>query len=226
MIKHSKRYQQGLEEIARDEVVELEQAIDLLKKQPKANFDETVEVAMNLGIDPKQSDQQVRGSIGLPNGLGKTVRAIVFAEGEDADAAKEAGALEVGSDDLVQKVFDGWADFDVVIAHRSMMPKIGKLGRVLGPRGLMPSPKTGTVTDDVVGVLKEYLAGKVEYRADSGGNLHAPVGKMSFETQALVENIRTFVKTIKAARPQTTKGMFIKSVTVSSTMSPGIKVSV
>ena len=226
MIKHSKRYQQGLEEIARDEVVELEQAIDLLKKQPKANFDETVEVAMNLGIDPKQSDQQVRGSIGLPNGLGKTVRAIVFAEGEDADAAKEAGALEVGSDDLVQKVSDGWADFDVVIAHRSMMPKIGKLGRVLGPRGLMPSPKTGTVTDDVVGVLKEYLAGKVEYRADSGGNLHAPVGKMSFETQALVENIRTFVKTIKAARPQTTKGMFIKSVTVSSTMSPGIKVSV
>ncbi|MFW5798522.1 MAG: 50S ribosomal protein L1 [Planctomycetota bacterium] len=225
MKKHSKRYREAFAKVDREQTYPIDEGVKLLKQFKQAGFDETVEVDMNLGIDTKQSDQQVRGSISLPNGIGKSVRAIVFAEGDVAEQAVAAGAMEAGGDDLVEKVNGGWTDFDVVIAHRSMMPKVGRLGRVLGPRGLMPSPKTGTVTDDVVGVLKEYLAGKVEFRADEGGNLHAPVGKMSFEQQSLVENVRAFCNHIKGMKPPASKGIFMKNVVLSSTMGPGIKLS-
>ena len=200
-------------------------AVTKLKEFATTKFDQTVEIAMRLGIDPKQSDQVVRGSVSLPGGIGKTVRVLVFAQGEKAESAKAVGADFIGGADLAEKIKGGWTDFDVAIASPDMMGVVGPLGRTLGPRGLMPSPRSGTVTEDVAGAVKEYKGGKVEYRADAGGNVHAIVGKLSFPEEKLVENITAFINHIRAAKPAAVKGQFVRSVTISATMSPGIPIA-
>lgn len=222
MSKRSKRYQQASTLVDRARVYEPQEALDLLKTLPAPKFDEAVEVVVRLGIDPRKSDQLVRGAVSLPNGLGKTVRVIVFAEGDKADAAREAGADEVGSEDLATRIAGGWMDFDIVIASPDMMKHVGKLGKVLGPQGKMPSPKSGTVTPDVATAVQEFKAGKVEFRTDAGGNVHAPVGKRSFTTEALNENLRTFLDHVAALRPPTVKGNFVRRVSLSTSMSPGL----
>jgi len=181
---------------------------------------------LNLGIDPKQADQMIRGSLSLPHGIGKKKKVIAFCDDTEAEAAKEAGAIEAGGDDLVKKVTDGWADFDVAIASPKVMGKVGKLGRVLGPQGKMPSPKNGTVTNDVVTAVKEFAAGKIEFRNDAGGNLHVVVGKQSFESKMLIENIEAFVDNIKRMKPASAKGAYIKRMCLSATMSPSVDVSI
>lgn len=201
----------------------VQDAISVLKKIPHPKFDETVELAFNMGIDPKQSDQMVRGTLMLPNGTGKAVKVLVLCKGEAAGAAKEAGAEYVGGDDLVAKISSGWMDFDVVISSPDMMRDVGKLGKVLGPRGLMPNPKTGTVTNDLGRAVKEAKAGKVEFKLDKQGNINIGVGKISFEEKAICENIDTVVGTVNKARPQAAKGRFIKKIFVSTTMGPGLK---
>ncbi|PIP68455.1 MAG: 50S ribosomal protein L1 [Candidatus Omnitrophica bacterium CG_4_9_14_0_2_um_filter_42_8] len=201
----------------------VQDAISALKKIPHPKFDETVELAFNMGIDPKQSDQMVRGTLMLPNGTGKAVKVLVLCKGEAAGAAKEAGAEYVGGDDLVAKISSGWMDFDVVISSPDMMRDVGKLGKVLGPRGLMPNPKTGTVTNDLGRAVKEAKAGKVEFKLDKQGNINIGVGKISFEEKAICENIDTVVGTVNKARPQAAKGIFIKKIFVSTTMGPGLK---
>ncbi len=221
----SKRYAGSKEKFSKSKEYELKEAISTLKTFDKAKFDETVEIVMKLGIDPKRSDQLVRGAISLPKGIGKELKVIVFASGEKAELAKEAGAIEVGDDDLIKKIEDGWLDFDVAIAVPDMMRKVSKLGKVLGPQGKMPSPKSGTVTEDVSNIVKEFKAGKIEYRTDSGGNVHSPVGKMSFPNEDLVENIKAFVNYIITNRPPSTKGTFVQKIFVSSSMGPGIRVS-
>ena len=228
MAKRSRRYQQLQAALAErgDEPLSIKEAIKLLKSFASSAFDESVEVAMNLGIDPKQADQVVRGAVSLPKGIGKAVRVAVFAEGDEAAQATEAGADVVGSDDLVKRIKDGFLEFDVAIAVPSMMRKVGPLGRVLGPRGLMPSPKSGTVTSEVASTVTEYKAGKVEYRADSTGQLHAMVGKLSFPEGDLEENIRAFMTHIRNSRPSAVKGSFIKGAAVSATMSPGVPIAV
>ncbi len=203
----------------------LEQAVKMLKEFGNTKFDQSVEIAVRLGIDPKQADQLVRGSIVLPNGIGKTLRVIVFAKGDLAEAAKAAGADEVGAEELSKKVKDGWTDFDVCIAAPDMMGLVGPLGRVLGPRGLMPSPRAGTVTPDVARVVKEYKAGKVEFRNDKGGNIHAVVGKMSFDDGKLVENIEAFINYVQTLKPAAVKGTYVRSTTIKATMSPGVRVA-
>ena len=200
------------------------EAVLKVKEWASTKFDQTVECVVHLGIDPRQADQAVRGAISLPHGIGKTLRVIVFCEGDAAEAAQEAGATEVGSDELVKKVQDGWLDFDVAISHPRMMGKVGKLGRVLGPQGKMPSPKSGTVTADISKAVKDYAAGKVEFRHDSGGNVHAPVGKASFEQSKLVDNINAFVDRIKRMRPAAAKGAYIKKLCISATMSPSVEI--
>ncbi|MCA9002194.1 MAG: 50S ribosomal protein L1, partial [Planctomycetes bacterium] len=195
--------------------------IELLKSLPKVKFDETVEVAVSLGIDPRKSDQLVRGAVSLPKGLGKEVRIVVFAEGDKAEAAQAAGADVVGSDDLAQRIQDGWMDFDVVVASPDMMKHVGKLGKVLGPQGKMPSPKSGTVTPDVAKAVTDFKAGKVEFRTDSGGNVHAPVGKRSFPTEDLAANLKAFMDHLVGMRPAVVKGTFVRRVCVSTTMGPG-----
>ena len=195
-----------------------------LKGLRAAKFDETVEVVARLGVDPKKSDQMVRGAVSLPHGLGKEIRVIVFAEGDAADAAREAGALEVGGDELGDKVAGGWTDFDVVIAHPAMMRVVGKLGRTLGPQGKMPSPKSGTVTPDVAKATAEFMAGKVEFRVDSGGNVHVPVGKLSFSAEQLTENATTFLDFVQTLRPPSAKGHYMRNICVSSSMGPGLKI--
>ena len=222
MSKRSKRYLESKKKVDSDKKYGLKEAIDLLKSFKTAKFDESVEVAMKLGIDPKQSDQLIRGSISLPRGIGKSLKVIVFASGEKAEIARKAGADEVGAEDLVKKVDGGWTDFDVAIATSDMMKFVGRLGRVLGPQGKMPSPKSGTVTDDVETAVKEFKAGKIEYRTDAGGNVHALVGRVSFSNADLEDNIDTFVKHIMNSRPAAAKGVFVEKVSVSSTMSPGI----
>ena len=219
----SKRYKKESEQTGK-ETVSLAAAVEKVKSFKSAKFDQTVECVMQLGIDPKQADQLVRGSISLPNGIGKQKRVIAFCEDSDIEAAKEAGAVEAGCDELVKKISDGWADFDVAIASPKVMGKVGKLGRVLGPQGKMPSPKNGTVTADVTGAVAEFAAGKVEYRNDSGGNVHAVVGKQSFETGKLIENIEAFVAHIKKIKPAAAKGTYLKKMCISATMSPGITV--
>ena len=201
----------------------VQDAVSILKKIPHPKFDETVELAFNMGIDPKQSDQMVRGTLMLPNGTGKKVRVLVLCKGEAGNAAKEAGAEYVGGDDLVAKISSGWMDFDVVVSSPDMMKDVGKLGKVLGPRGLMPNPKTGTVTNDLGRAVKEAKAGKVEFKLDKQGNINIGVGKISFEEKAISENIDTVVGAINKARPQTAKGRFIKNISVSTTMGPGLK---
>jgi len=225
MVKRSKRYQDLERKVAEKESLTLDEGVELLKQCANTKFDQTVEVHMRLGIDPKQADQIIRGSLVLPHGIGKTQRVVVFAKGDLADAAKEAGADEVGGEELAKKIKDGWLDFDACIASPDMMKLVGPLGRVLGPRGLMPSPRAGTVTPDVAKVVKEYKAGKVEFRNDSGGNVHARVGKLSFDNAKLKENIQTFIDHITSLKPMAVKGTYVRSVAITATMSPGIRIA-
>jgi len=225
MVKRSKRYQEAVGLVDREKLYEVDDAIDLLKTLPPAKFDEAIEVAVRLGIDPEKTDQLIRGAVSLPNGLGKAVKVIVFAEGDKAEAAKAAGADEVGSDDLAEKIAGGWADFDIVIASPDMMKHVGKLGRVLGPSGKMPSPKSGTVTPDVAAAVEEFKAGKVEFRTDAGGNIHAPVGRASFSSEALTENLTTFLDHLASLRPAAQKGQYLRKVSLSTTMGPGLRIA-
>jgi|SRR5690606_4745151 len=201
------------------------EALELVKSIAPAKFDETVEVAFRLGIDTKRADQQVRGAVVLPHGTGKTKRVLVFAKGEKAKEAEQAGADFVGDDDLINKVSQGWLDFDVVVSTPDMMGQVGKLGRILGPKGLMPNPKTGTVTFDVAKAVQEIKAGKVEYRSDKAGIVHVPIGKVSFDTDKLTENLKTLAEALIKAKPAAAKGTYMRSVTVSSTMGPGVRVN-
>jgi large subunit ribosomal protein L1 len=203
----------------------IEQAVEVLKRYHNTKFDQSIDIAMRLGVDPKQADQIVRGSIVLPNGIGKTLRVIVFAKGDMAEAAKAAGADEVGGEDLAKKVKDGWTDFDACIAAPDMMGIVGPLGRVLGPRGLMPSPRAGTVTPDIAKTVREYKAGKVEFRTDAGGNVHAVVGKLSFDNAKLVENIQAFINHVLHMKPHSVKGQYVKGISVSATMSPSVRIA-
>jgi large subunit ribosomal protein L1 len=203
----------------------VDQAVTTLKQYNNVKFDQTVDIAIRLGIDPKQADQIVRGSIVLPHGIGKTLRVVVFAKGEMAEQAKAAGADEVGGEDLAKKIKDGWTDFDACIAAPDMMGIVGPLGKVLGPRGLMPSPRAGTVTPEVARTVREYKAGKVEFRNDSSGIVHAVVGKLSFDAQKLIENINAFINQIQHMKPHTVKGQYVRSVAISATMSPGVRIA-
>ncbi len=212
--------------LAKEGPAPLNKAIALLKEFKRVKFDETVEVHMALGIDTSQSDQLVRGSVPLPHGIGKTVRLAVFCQGDNVAKAKEAGADFVGSDELIKKIQGGWLDFDVALATQDMMGQVSRLGKTLGPRGLMPTPKAGTViTGDIAAAVKEFKTGKVEYRADKGGNIHAGIGRMSFDESKLFDNITTFVEQVKSAKPAGVKGNYVKSITLSATMSPGVPVS-
>ncbi len=226
MAKESKRYAESKKLYDDKKKYPLKEGIELLKNLPKAKFDESVEVVLKLGIDPKRSEQMVRGSISLPRGIGKELKVVVFAKGEKAEEAKGAGAVEAGAEELIKKVEGGWMDFDVAIATPDMMRLIGKLGRVLGPQGKMPSPKSGTVTEKIEEAVKEFKAGKIEYRNDAGGNVHALVGKVSFSTKDLTENIESFTNHILSSKPASAKGTFLQKVTISSTMGPGIKLAV
>ncbi|MCK4753290.1 MAG: 50S ribosomal protein L1 [Planctomycetes bacterium] len=225
MSVRSKRYESESEQVSKEPVA-LAEAVEKVKSFKSVKFDQTVECVLNLGIDTKQADQMVRGSISLPHGIGKQKKVIAFCEDSDIEAAKNAGAIEAGCDDLVKKVSDGWMDFDVAIASSKVMGRVGKLGRVLGPQGKMPSPKNGTVTSDVVTAVAEFAAGKVEFRGDTGGNVHVVVGKQSFDAEKLIDNIEAFVSHIKKIKPATAKGTYIKKMCISATMSPGVIVSV
>lgn len=226
MVKKSKRMRALAEKVPGAEPMPLSDAVELLKSFDNTKFDQTVEVAIRLGIDPKQADQIVRGSVVLPNGIGKSLRVIVFAKGDKIAEAEEAGADEVGGPELAEKIKGGWTDFDACIASPDMMGIVGPLGRVLGPRGLMPSPRAGTVTPDVGKTVKEYKAGKVEFRNDSGGNVHAMVGKLSFEGDKLVENIQSFIDLIQNMKPVAVRGQYMRGVAISATMAPGIRVAI
>lgn len=223
---HSKRYRAAVKRLDPAKVYAVTDAITLLASFEKAKFDETVDLSIKLGIDPKQPDQMLRGSFSLPKGLGRSKKVVVFASGEKAEEARQAGADEVGSDDLIKKVEGGWTDFDVAIAHPSLMAKVGKLGRVLGPQGKMPSPKSGTVADAIGKAVKEFKAGKIEFRNDDAGNLHVPVGKRSFPPEALAENIQAILDHVKNLKPAASKGEYLQRVVLSSTMSPGIRLHV
>ncbi len=223
MPKKGKKYVDARKQVDRDKKYEPEEALQMVKELSKRSFDETVELAVRLGVNPKHADQQVRGSVVLPHGTGKTVRVVVFAKGEKIKEAEEAGADFAGADELVAKVQEGWLDFDVAVATPDMMGSVGKLGKMLGPRGLMPNPKSGTVTFDIEKAISDIKAGKVEYRTDKAGNVHVPLGKISFEHEKLLDNFNAVMDALVKARPAAAKGQYIKSVTVSSTMGPGIK---
>jgi len=221
-----KRYSEAVKLVEKKKHYRLGEAIEILKKMPKTKFDETLELDFNLGVDAKQSDQMVRGTVALPHGSGKKVRVVVFAKGEAAQAAKDAGADFVGFEDLVKKCQEGWSDFDVAVATTEAMQEVRKLGKVLGPRGLMPNPKTGTVTDDTAKAVKEVKAGRVEFKMDKAGNLHIAFGKVSFEPKAIEENAKSIIGAVLHAKPPSSKGHFIQSCTLSSTMSPGLRIDV
>ncbi|HDS85537.1 MAG TPA: 50S ribosomal protein L1 [Phycisphaerales bacterium] len=221
----SKRYKADAQKAVKDPL-SLDEVIKKLKTFASTKFDQTVECVMHLGIDPKQADQMIRGAISLPHGIGKSRRVVAFCDDSEVEAAKAAGAIEAGSDELIKKISDGWLDFDVAIASPKVMGKVGKLGRVLGPQGKMPSPKNGTVTADVVTAIKEFAAGKVEFRNDSGGNVHGVVGKLSFDDTKLKENIQAFIDHIKRSKPSGAKGTYIKKVCISATMSPSVVLDV
>lgn len=223
-MKRSKLYKARLASYDRSDSYSLSEAVSILQKMPKTKFDETVDVAFKLGIDTRQSDQNVRGAVTLPNGTGKSIKVVVVADGDAAEAAKAAGADEVGSAELIEKIKGGWTDFDVLIATPDAMKEVRTLGRVLGPRGLMPNPKTGTVTDDTATAVNESKAGRVEFRADKGGAAHMPLGKISFDASKLVENAETAINAILKARPSAAKGVYMISCTLSATMSPGVKI--
>jgi len=224
MAKNGKKYSAALEKIDRTKSYKIQDAIELLKDVSFEGFDASVELAIRLNVNPRKAEQNLRGAIVLPHGTGKTKRVLVFAQGDKAKEAEEAGADYVGEDDLINKVMDGWTDFDTVVATPDMMAKVGKLGRTLGPKGLMPNPKTGTVTMDVKKAVEEIKAGKVEYRVDKVGNLHITVGKRSFSDVKLFENVKAFYDTVVSLRPQTVKGGYIKNIAIATTMSPGVKV--
>ena len=226
MVKRSKKHQEASKLIDRTKAYELEEAVSIVKEGAKANFDETVEVAFRLGVDPKKADQQIRGAMVLPHGTGKTQRVLVFAKGEKAKEAEAAGADYVGETEYIEKINAGWFEFDVIVATPDMMAEVGKLGRVLGPRGLMPNPKTGTVTFEVEKAVNEIKAGKVEYRVDKQSNMHVPFGKVSFDNEKLVANLEAIIEQIVKVKPQSAKGIFMKNVSIASTMGPGIKVDV
>jgi large subunit ribosomal protein L1 len=223
--KLSKRIRSQAEKHPGKTPLPVDQAVEILKRYNTTKFDQSVDIAIHLGVDPKQADQIVRGSVVLPNGIGKTLRVIVFAKGDLAEAAKEAGADEVGGEELAKKIKEGWTEFDACIAAPDMMGIVGPLGRVLGPRGLMPSPRAGTVTPEIGKTVREYKAGKVEFRTDAGGNVHAVVGKLSFDASKLVENIQTFIHLIQNMKPHSVKGHYIRGISVSATMSPSVHIA-
>jgi len=222
-VRHGKRYRAVAEQIEPGRQYTLEEAVALVKSSGTAKFDEGVDLAFNLGVDPRQADQMVRGTVSLPHGTGREVRVIVFAKADKQAEAREAGADEVGADELVDKVQGGWLEFDVAIATPDMMRVAGKLGRMLGPRGLMPSPKSGTVTMDVGPAVREFKKGKIEYRTDRAANVHVPIGKVRFDEQQLIENATSVIEAIIRARPASAKGTYLKSAAISSTMGPGVK---
>ncbi|TXC85588.1 50S ribosomal protein L1 [Metabacillus litoralis] len=224
MAKKGKKFQEAAKLVDRSTFYPVNDAVELVKKTSVAKFDATVEVAFRLGVDPKKADQQIRGAVVLPNGTGKTQRVLVFAKGEKAKEAEAAGADYVGDADYINKIQQGWFEFDVIVATPDMMGEVGKLGRVLGPKGLMPNPKTGTVTFDVTKAVNEIKAGKVEYRLDKAGIIHVPIGKVSFDDSKLVENFTTVFETLLKAKPAAAKGTYMKSVNATSTMGPGVKV--
>jgi large subunit ribosomal protein L1 len=224
MAKKGKKYLEASKLVDRLKAYPISEAIDLAKKTNFTKFDATLEVAFRLGVDPKKADQQIRGAVVLPNGTGKTQRVLVFAKGEKVKEAEAAGADYVGDAEYINKIQQGWFEFDVIVATPDMMGEVGKLGRVLGPKGLMPNPKTGTVTFDVTRAINEIKAGKVEYRVDKSGNIHVPIGKASFENEKLVENFNTIFETMVKVKPSAAKGTYMKNVTVASTMGPGVKV--
>ena len=224
-MKHGKKYVDSAKLIDRTALYEVAEALDLTVKTGKAKFDETVELHVKLGVDSRHADQQVRGAVVLPNGTGKSVRVLVFAKGDKAQAAQDAGADFAGSDELVAKISGGWLDFDVVIATPDMMGVVGRLGKVLGPRGLMPNPKAGTVTPDVAKAVAEAKAGKIEYRLDKTNIIHCPIGKVSFGAEKLQENFDALMNAIVRAKPAAMKGQYVRSVTVASTMGPGVKIN-
>jgi large subunit ribosomal protein L1 len=219
----SKRYKQDSQQLNTD-ALSITEAIEKIKSFKSVKFDQSIDVVVQLGIDPKQADQLVRGSISLPNGIGKQKKVIAFCEDSDIEAARNAGAVEAGCDNLIKKVTDGWMDFDVAVASPKVMGKVGKLGRVLGPQGKMPSPKNGTIAMDIATAVAEFTAGKVEFKNDTGGNVHVVIGKQSFETKKLVENCEAFISHIKKIKPAAAKGTYIKKMCISATMSPGITV--
>lgn len=226
MTKNGKKYQEALKLVDRTKSYDVKEAITLVKKASRANFDETVEAAFRLGVDPKKADQQIRGAMVLPHGTGKTQRVLVFAKGEKAKEAEAAGADFVGDQEMINKINQGWFDFDVIVATPDMMAEVGKLGRVLGPKGLMPNPKTGTVTFEVEKAVNDIKAGKVEYRVDKSSNIHVPIGKISFDDEKLIENFVAITETLVKVKPQASKGVYMRNVSVTSTMGPGVKVDV
>ena len=221
-----KKYMDAVKLVEKDKLYDPTEAFELLKKTSTVKFDATVEVAFRLGLDPRKNDQQIRGAVVLPNGTGRSVRLVVFAKGDKAKEAEQAGADVVGDEDLISRIAGGWLDFDAAVATPDMMASVGKLGRVLGPRGLMPNPKTGTVTFDVKRAVEEVKAGKVEYRLDKGANVHAVLGKVSFPTEKLLENFNTVLDALQKAKPAAAKGQYVRGVSISSTMGPGIPLNV
>ena len=226
MAKRSKKYQDAAKLLERGKLYSVDEAVDLVKKTSIAKFDETIELHVRLGVDPKYADQQVRGAVVLPNGTGKSKRVLAFAKGEKAQEATAAGADFVGAEELADKIKGGWLDFDVAVATPDMMGVVGRLGKILGPRGLMPNPKLGTVTPNITQAINEQKAGKVEYRTDKAGNIHCPIGKKSFDDEKLKENYQTLIDTLIKAKPVAAKGQYMKAVTLSSTMGPGVPVAV
>ncbi len=226
MSKKGKKYSAAVEKIDSQSRCSIEEAVAKVKETAYANFDETVEAAFRLGVDPRHADQVVRGTVVLPHGIGKSLRVLVITQGEKITEAEEAGADYVGGKNFIDKIAEGWLEFDTVITTPDMMGQVGKLGRILGPRGLMPNPKSGTVTFEVGKAVKEAKAGKIEFRVDKTGNVHAPIGKLSFENEKLNENLKALVETIIRAKPPTAKGVYLRNITVSSTMGPGVKLDV
>lgn len=222
MVKHGKKYRKVVEHLASDKQFALSDALDFLKKNSFTRFDETAEIAFRLGVNPTKSDQAVRGSVTLPHGTGKHIRVVVFASGEAAEAATAAGADEVGFMDLVEKIKGGWVDFDIAIATADAMSEVRKLGKVLGPRGLMPNPRNGTVTEDTATAVKQFKAGRVEFKMDKAGNVNIPFGKLSFEVDQLTENGKAVIAAVMAVKPNAVKGIYVKKCSVSSTMGPGL----
>ena len=223
-MKHSRRYNESSEKVDRLTEYSLNDAVALLKDLPATKFDQTIEGASNLGIDPKHADQQIRGTVSLPHGIGKSIRVLAIAKGEKQKEAKDAGADEVGFEDILEKIEGGWSDIDVIVATPDVMGQLGKYGRILGPKGLMPNPKSGTVTNDIGKVVKELKAGRLELRTDKFGAVHSSVGKLSFEKDQITENIRSLVSTLMRMKPAASKGVYFKNMTISSSMGPGIKV--
>src|SRR5690625_6430038 len=221
-----KKYQEAVQKVDREKEYTVQEALELVKETAPARFDETVEAAVRLGVDPKKADEQIRGGMVLPHGTGKTQRVLVFAKGDKVKEAEEAGADYVGDDELIAKINQGWFEFDVIVATPDMMAEVGKLGRVLGPKGLMPNPKTGTVTFEVEKAVKDIKAGQIEYRVDNASNLHVPIGKVSFDDEQLVENFTAIMETLIRIKPQASKGTYVRNVAVTSTMGPGIKIDV